>query len=301
MMALPLFVLVATVVLVLVRRSSAGTIATAGATLAWTPTLVVRVPRRWPAVRDLARVEARTLFRHPLLFAGGALALLSIGIGGTSDGARAYFELTGAGASGLYLPPLLFLAAHLDATRARRARTEEMLDTAATTIVDRTLASCLAGGYVAVAVFAAVVAAAVGYRIAGVDLPHDPGSFELLLLPMSALGAVTLGTMVGRWLPWRGVGVPFLILLIVVTGLLVGDAGPGAPLFASYTELVHWEETGHVSIPAHIPAAHALYLLGLDAMAVVGAVLRDSRTRAWWAIGFGAVAFTAAMGAWQVS
>jgi hypothetical protein len=300
-MALPLLVLLAGLATFLVRRASEGSVTTAGATLAWTPSVAVRVPRRWPAIRDLSRAEARSLFRHPLAYGGAAIALLTTGLGGTTDGVRAYFELTGAGASGLYLPTLLFLAAHLTATRARRAGTEEVFDTAATSNVDRTLASCLAGVRVAVAVLGGVLLAALYYRIAGADLPTWPGPFELLILPLSVLGAVTLGTMVGRWLPWRGVGPPFLVLLIAVTGLLVGDMGPRAPLFASYTELVSWEETGHVTIPLHLSAAHAMYLLGLDAMAVVGAVLRDSRTRVWWVLGFVAVAFTAAMGAWQVS
>ena len=300
MIVVPFGLLLVLLGVLAVRRRTAGSVALAGVPVAWTPTVVVRAPRRWPVVRDLGRVEARKLVGHPMVVFGGLIALLSTGVGAFEPGPQAYFELTGSGGIGLYVPPLVFLATHLNVTRARRAGTGEVLASTATTPVDRTLAFCFAGVYVAAGVLAFVVVGTAFYAVVGTDMPRTPGPFELLLLPASVLGAVTLGTMVGRWLPWRGVGPAALVVLVAATLWITGSA-VDQPLFVSFVDLVDWEATGHVDIAVHVPAAHALYLFGLDAMAVVGAVLHDTRTRVWWVLGFAAVVWTAAMGAWQVS
>ena len=300
MMPMLVLVLLIAWVVNLVNRRAPRTVAAVGATVPWTPTSVVRVPSSWPAIRALGRVEARQLRRHPLVVAGLLLAMLGTGLGPATDSAQAFFELTGSGGSGLYLPPLLFLGAHLDATRARRAGTQDLLAATPSSAVDRTLGSCLAGVVVAGAVFVIVLLGLALYQVTGTDLPRSPGVFELLLLPLSSFGAVALGTMAGRWAPWRGAGPPLLVLL-VAGSIAISGISDSSGLFLSYVDLVPWEATEDPAIAAHVPVAHAGYLLGLDAMAVVGAVLRDRRTRLWWALGFLAVAWTAAMGLWQAT
>ncbi|HWL35666.1 MAG TPA: hypothetical protein VNQ77_05680 [Frankiaceae bacterium] len=302
MMVIPLAVMLVALVVTLRQRSLAGTVGTPAPALPWTPTSVTRDPSRWRVVRTLGLVEARKLAKHPVAACGVVLALLAVGFSTGIDGTQAYSELTGAGAAGLYLPLMVFLAAHLNVTRARRAGAEDLLGAAPPGQVDRTLAACFAGVVAAGAVLAGVLVAYAYFGATGTDMIRRPGPFELLPLPLSVLGAATLGTMIGRWLPWRGVGPPVLVLLVGVSIALAAD-GPDdiGPLFVPFVDFVGSEEGTRVALPLHVPAAHALYLLGLDAMAVVGAVLRHRRTALWWGLGAAAVLWTAAMGAWQVS
>jgi hypothetical protein len=301
MTLLPLVVLLALVWLYQ-RRAVTGTVGAPDAVVAWAPATVVRDRSRWRVIRTLGLVEARRLARHPVVLAGTALAVMAFGLSPGAEDAQSYFELTGSGSAGLYLPPLVFLAAHLDATRSRRAGTGDLLDAAATDQVVRTLAACFAGVVAAGGVLLLVLAGYAWYRATGRVLPRWPGPFELVLLPLSVLGATALGTMAGRWLPWRGAGPPVLLVLVAVTVLLAADQHDTAPYFASFADLIDWEARpgSDIALPVHA-SAHAAYVLGLDAMAVVGAVLRDRRTRLWWGIGAAAVLWTAAMGVWQVS
>lgn len=285
------------------RRAVAGTVGMPGPAVAWTPTTVRRDDSRWLVIRTLGLVEARRLARHPVVLAGIVLAVMAFGFSPGAEDAQSYFELTGSGSVGLYLPPLVFLATHLNVTRARRAGAEELLSAAPPGHVERTLAFCFAGVVAAFAVLGLVLLGYVWYRATGREMPRWPGPFELLLLPLGVLGATALGTMAGRWLPWRGAGPPVLLVLVAATVWLAADQHDTAPYFASFVDLIDWESKSGagIDLPVHRVAGHAAYVLGLDAMAVVGAVLRDRRTRLWWGLGAAAVLWTAAMGAWQVS
>jgi hypothetical protein len=295
-----LVLLVVWLVVLVVQRAGAGAVTTAGVPVPWTPTVVRRVPRAWPAVRALGLVEGRRLLTHPLVLAGAGLGVFATGFG--EDSTARYLELTGAGRSALYLPMLVLFAAHLNATRARRADADDLVGAAALSPAGRTLASCLAGALTAGVVLVALLVALLAYRVLGVEPVRWPGPFELLALPLSLLGAATLGTMLARWLPWRGILPPVLVLLVGVSIALDSDKGEQMRLFGCFVNLIDSDGPRLLtSLPLHLTAGHAGYLAGLAAMATVGAVLRDTRSRAWWALGAAAVLWTAAMGVWQVS
>ena len=300
MMIVPLLVVVAAVLIRMLLRRNDGRLATAGEVASYTPTVVVRVPRNWPTIRALGTGEVRRLFSHPLVLIGVALGILSVGLS-PGDEAEAYYSLTGNGAAGLYLPTMTFLAATLIAARARRNHTTDLLASTPANNVDRTLALAVTGVLAAVAVLAGLLLAYAAYRVFGVEIRRNPGPLELLPLPLTVLGSVTLGSMIGRWLPFRGAGPLVLFGLVTLSTYLTGDTGhPSTQYFATFVEFQP-SDGGNVAVPFHLIAGHDLYLLGLDAMAVIGAVLHDSRSLRWWVAGFCAVVFTAAMGAWQIS
>jgi hypothetical protein len=293
-----LFPLAALVVVIVVRVRDARLAAAPDLMLRepapWAPTRVRVLPDRARAVRTLALAEARRLTLHPTIAIGFALGLLFTGVGsfGNEDGYNRYIELTGGGGSGLYLPPLVFFAAGLCASRARRSRASDVFDATAATPFDRTLAQCLAALGPALTAFALVLLSLAVYTVVGAELPATPTVWELLALPLSVLGAGTLGVMVSRWLPFRGA--PLLVLVGIASVSIA--LGEDYPMLISYTEFPDWQPDETYVMVANPVVAHALYLLGLDVMAAIGALLAH-RTRLRLLLWLGAVATAATVAA----
>ena len=272
MIVVPLVVGLAVFVLVRLRDARlAGLPDAVGVPVAFTPTRVTVSSSRARAVTALALAESRRLLTHPVLLVGGLLSVLVMGVSTPSDDPFArYVELTGGGGTGLYVPLVVFVAAGLCASRSRRARAGEVLDATAATPFDRTLAQCLAAAGPAVASFVLILAALGRFVVTGAELPATPPVWELLTMPLAILGAGTLGVMVSRWLPFRGAPVLAVTALISVSIALSGDFD----MLITYVEYAEWgdddEYVGLASLPS---AAHGLYIIGLDVMAAIGALL----------------------------
>lgn len=266
------------------------------APLAFVPTRVVVSPSRARAVAVLALGESRRLLTHPVLLVGALLSMLVMGVSaGGDDGFTRYVELTGGGGTALYVPLVAFVAAGLCASRSRRMRAGEVLDATAATPFDRTLAQCLAALGPALASFGLVLAALALFALTGADLPRTPPVWELLTMPLAILGAGTLGVMVSRWLPFRGAPLLAVVALVAVSIALAEDH----PMLITYVEYAEWGDgdEAYVGIQSLPSAAHGLYVLGLDVMAAIGALLvHAGRRRLLLALGAVAVAGTAFAG-----
>ena len=271
-MIVPLFV-VGLLVLLWVRVRDARL---AGATDAvvdpttWAPTAVVVTPVRARAVAALAVAEARRIVTHPVLVVGAVLGTLLVGVNLFDDDPYArYAELTGGGAISLYVPPLTFVAAGLCASRPRRARAGELLDATPASPFDRTLAQCLAALGPALVAFGAILAAWALFTVVEPPLPAAPPVWELLTMPLALLGAGTLGVMVSRWLPFRGAPLVVLVALVFAS-VWVAER---APLLITLVDYLEWENDVVVGLASVPTAAHGLYIIGLSAMAAIGALL----------------------------
>lgn len=248
---------------------------------AWRPTTVRVMPDRARAIAVLALAEARRLVMHPAMFIGFAMSMLILGTRPMGEGYGRYAEVTGGSSTGLYLPLIVFTAANLCASRTRRARTAELFDATAATSFDRTLAQCLAALGPAAVVLVLVLGSLTYYSVLGPNLPAIPPLAQLLSLPLTVLGAGTLGVMVARWLPYRGAA------LVVLVGLVFGSAFVSSEyrMLITLVEYAHETDAGWV-LSRKPDVAHAAYLLGLDVMAVIGALLvHAGRRRALLALG----------------
>lgn len=292
MITVPLLVGLLVLVLLRVRDARlAGMPDAVGAPTAFAPTRVLVSSSRARAITVLALTESRRLLLHPVLLVGGLLSTMAMGVSaGGDDLYTRYVELTGGGVTALYIPLLTFVAAGLCASRSRRARAGEVLDATAATPFDRTLAQCLAALGPAVVSFVLVLVALGIFVATGTELPRTPPLSELLTMPVAVLGAGTLGVMVARWLPFRGAPLLVVVALVSVSIALSEDFG----MLITYVEYAEWgEEEVYVGLESLPSAAHGLYVLGLDAMAVIGALLvHPGRRRLLLALGAVATAGT---------
>ncbi|HVE62416.1 MAG TPA: hypothetical protein VNB94_01250 [Mycobacteriales bacterium] len=277
---------------VLVARSTSAATASPGSRRSST---VVPGRSSWPVIVRLAWAEARWLLRHPLTLAGLCFVGFALFVNSNASGGSAFTDLTGGGAPGLWLPPVVFFAANLGATRSRRDGVDELHGAAPVARAARTAALCGAGLPLATAALGLVVAVSTYRGLVGQPRSIVPTPAELLLLPLSVLGAVTLGVMVARWLPWRAAPVGVFIALVAVSIALSDGA---SSWWGSYVELVEWKDHELTDIRMAGSAAwHAAYLLGLSTMAVIGALLRDlSHRRSLWCLGAVVTLLTAGAG-----
>lgn len=222
------------------------------------------------AVGTLARREAWRIVRHPvyllLLVYFGLIGGVELSPGLPSrETAQDFLEIVGL----LWLGPATFFAANLVASSARRGHAESQLAAAPTSAQTRTLAVCLAvlGPTAAAAGFAAVL-----WLVdhAGPTLDGALGPAELASLPMCTLGAGLLGVAVARWLPWRGVAL--LVILVLVAWVVAVGNRDGLRWTQPWT--VSPKFFDNVGLGAGSAAWHAVYLLGLGLLAAVAALLR---------------------------
>lgn len=241
--------------------------------------------RPLPVPIALGLQEGRRILLHPVSLAGYALmaiALLGEGVGGP----RGAFELISSGPT-WFCGVFTYFAAHLVASRDRRAHSGELLEAAPTPATGRVAALCAAA---LVPMLASAAAVAVGHAMlaAAGQYGPEPTFWHLAQGPLTVLGAALLGIMVARL-----TSVPGAALLVMIA-MILGDAWLSTrpddlqPL-ATYVSWAYWGPGTHWW--GHEPGSvlwHDVYLLGLCAMAACGAFLREAR-RPWRVLAAGAL------------
>ena len=243
----------------------------------------------------LAVTESRRLLLHPVMLVGWALYLVAM-----TDSLTAA-EITVVQASEIVSITLAFfpgipalLAAHMVATRDRRAGTLDLLDSAPGRAEERVRGLLLAA--LAPAGLALVLNTAVFTILLSWDeFAVTPSVWHLLQGPLMVLGACLLGTMVGVWAP--AVVAPVLTMIVMVGAhLAVAEKDP-AQLFVPMVSWTDWGPfDGSVWVGWHpgSPFGHTVFVLGLCGMAAAAAVVRVAeRRRTVVALGLLAVAVTA--------
>jgi hypothetical protein len=254
------------------------------------------------ALPHLAASEAVRLVRHPLIVAG---SLISAGL--------AAAVLAGAPPNNVYealtvlysfvLGPLAFFTARLAASRDRRSRLSRVLDATPVRERTRTIALLIACCGPAALVAAMAGATVIAYRTADATPPRWPTIGVLLVQPVTVLGGGLLGVMTARWLPWPGAGLTVMAILVIWVQLAGYDTRhETARSLAPYRALSTTNATG--TVIAYFPGSltwHTLYLLGLCAMAAIGALLATpGRRRALYLTTALAIAVACAAGRIQL-
>jgi hypothetical protein len=200
----------------------------------------------------------------------------------------------------LMLGPATLIAASLCASRDRRAGCGEVVDVCPATVRTRVGGNLVAAlGPAAAPVLLAGMLPAM-YAILGIETLRGPTLAEAAVQPVSIAGAGLLGVLAARWLPWAGG--PALTLAAVCVWSAVGSFSPLAGEtwreFAPFTEMTRGETPSAIAgyFPGSVPWRVG-YLLSLDAMAAVGALLAaPGRKRVLLLSGAGAVVAAAVTG-----
>lgn len=198
-------------------------------------------------------------------------------------------------AFGYLLPAAVTLVvSHRAVTRSRRDGSEELLSTTPATGRSRTGAHLLA--LAAPAVLALAVLPVVAWRA---DAPVTVGSFvvaEFVVGPVLVVGAGCLGVLLARVWPQRFT--PYLACVaIAVLELAINTPRLGG---SGFRWLAFWVEPSLWWALPRPSWAHLVYLLGLVAMAAVGALLRHGLTRALVAVAVVSIAVTTAAASAQM-
>jgi hypothetical protein len=241
--------------------------------------------------RAMAFIEARRMARHPVFLLGVALGFVVLAlyfVVVTDDGVPVVLTLPLLGA--FYIGLTSVIAAAL-LTRSTEVAVEAVA-TAPGTEARRTLALAAAGIPPAVAGLVFSVVLVVAAEVIGVapqewwfgTLPDWQVWSIVLMCPVACLDGALLGVLAGRWLRFRGASAVVVVALIVVSLL-----GQGPLLDSGSSEWRLWvpwaifhtgnNPDGTQTLIAGNPAAYLGYLLGLGALAVLGAMWHDRTTR----------------------
>ncbi len=249
-----------------------------------TPGLGAPTSSEWRVARAVARVEARHLLRAAIVPAG--LGLL-MSVGGGDDVVELPSASFNAAFNLLLLAAVTLVASHRAVTRARRDGSEELFATTAAPARARTGGHLLAV-MVPTMLGAVVTTVSVAALVSQAKPVGELVWSELAVGPVLVAGAGCLGVLLARL--WPQPFTPYLACFLIA----VAELGVNTPVFAGsgLRWLVFWVEgTLWWLLPRH-SAAHLVYLLGLVAMAAVGAVVRHGLTRRLAGVGAVAVAVT---------
>lgn len=250
---------------------------------------VVARPRPVPVV--LARQEGLRVVRHPVWLLGAAAHLWLL-LALSDNGPREAFEAVTSGVTWFVGVPTFF-AAHLVATRDRRAHAGELLAPLPAPVPQRVLGQCLAA-LVPTAVAAAVVVLAHLALLADDRYLLAPGPWHLSHGPLTVLGAALLGTAVARLSHVPGTALLVMTGLVLLTAWM--NSRPQLHATAVYVDWARWSDYPRTWAGLHpgSPAWHTGSLLALSGLAGAGAFLRGTgRTRT--AVAAGAVLAAAAV------
>jgi hypothetical protein len=182
----------------------------------------------------------------------------------------------------LILGPLTFFAANLVASRERRAGSIDTLAGTPITLRSRTAAVLLAVLGPTALTVVLIAATFVTYRALGAHPPRWPTVPELAVPPATVLGAGLIGVMTARWLPVPGGAAVVMIGLVLwVQFSSYQMLHETAMSLAPFRELDINDGHGHVT--GYFKGSlswHIAYILCLDVMAAIGALLATPGRRA---------------------
>lgn len=244
---------------------------------------------------DLALSEAWRLIRHPLMLVGGGITLLVTLLSlARSPGTR--FDAVTA-APTFYAGVFVILAANLVATRDSRSGATEMLASAPTSPVRRTLSLILAAVAPAVACAGLVLLADAYLRATG-GYVVAPNGWYLAQTPLTIFGAGLLGILVARWLPYRAA--PYLVVVGVITANVIASNHPET--IHTLGLYVAWERFvpagGWAGLYPGSVSLHTGYLAGLCALAATCALAHDARRRRVFVLAAAVIVAGTAVSAW---
>lgn len=239
----------------------------------------------WRVAVALARREAARLMRASLLPLGLAVLMnLPTNRGDVTDLRSASYN---AAFTFLLLAAVVLVVSHRAVTRSRRHGSEEMLTATPAPPRARTAGHLLA--VLAPTALAAVVAVWLGWdhSARGTTL-GDVVPAELAVGPVLVAGAGCLGVLLARL--WPQAFTPY-VACVAIAAVELGVntprlVGSGARWLAFWVEGSLWWALPRQS------TAHLLYLLGLVAMASLGALLRHGLTRRLVALAVVAIVVT---------
>ncbi len=240
--------------------------------------------RPLPVPVVLGLQEGRRIVLHPVALAGLALLTVLVVVVG-DNGSRDAFEVVSTGPTWFY-GVFTYFAAHLVASRDRRAHSGELLAASPSPRSARVAGLCLAA-LVPAAVCAAFVAVVhTTNSLRGLYLVA-PDVWHLAQAPLTVLGGALLGIMVARWTSVPGAALLVMIGLVLLNAWLSEHDAQVQPL-AMYVSWATWAPHPEwAGMEPGSPAWHDAYLLALCAMAACGSFLRES-ARPWRVLGLGA-------------
>lgn len=268
----------------------------------------------WRAVVVLGLREGRRILTSPVLLLVLALILLVGGLEGVASGnllsfsARTVYDFIGFIVA-LYLGLIMYMAAHLVTSSARRTKADPQLSASTLTARQRSAGLCLgvifgAGG-LGLVLMTILGLLGNGLEVTSLDgFGSEPpmGVVFLFQLGLTLIGGGLFGVMWATWLRFPG-SLPLGLIVLVFGTVWVAnpDRSPVNtwPWFSPYISAPSWFDDAWTSAGSH--HWHAAYLVGLCALAVCATMLRQREGRGRW-IGISAavVVATGVAGALQV-
>lgn len=232
----------------------------------------------------LARQEARRIVLHPIALLGfGLTTVLTLVVG--DDGPRDAFEVPSVGPT-FYYGVFVYFAAHLVASRDRRAHSGELLGATPAPATDRIAGLCLAALVPALLCAALVTVVHASQSIRDVYVVA-PDVWHLAQGPLTVLGGALLGIMVAQLT--RVPGAALLVMVAMIAANLWISSHEDLRPLGTFVSWVIWGEGKEwAGLYPGSPAWHDAYLLVLCAMAACGAFVRAAR-HPWRVLGLGAV------------
>ncbi len=234
--------------------------------------------------------EARRILRSPIYLAVGAFIVLTMGLGAVVN-----FSLSLPSAAHvydgvlfftiLYAGVLTYMAAHLVTSSSRRTHADRQL--AASPLAGRARVGGLCSGVLfgpgGVALCLLLLLAWMGSFVTLNGVANDSvmdvfSVAELSQVFLTVVGGGLFGVLVATWLRFPGSLPIGLVVLVVGTAALFDPKH--APWFAPWISSASWTEEPWTLTGSQ--AWHAVYLLGLCALAVCGVMLREREGRVRW-------------------
>ena len=241
-------------------------------------------PPAWRVAAAVARVEGPRLLRSPLVLAGFALNLVMTFGGPWVSNLR--IQSADAGFVFLLGAAGTLIASNLATLRGRRHGTEELFGATPAPPGARTGGHLLAVAWptaLAFLLLSVVLGAAIVLR----DAFGRPDLPDLAVGPLMVAGAGVLGVLLARWAPSPVAG-PVACVAIAALELFLTSP---AMLDNGLRWTAFWQSAADIDIQPGRPSGwHAVYLVGLVAMASVGALLRHGWRRPLVVAGATAVA-----------
>ncbi len=189
----------------------------------------------------------------------------------------------------MFFAIVVFPAAHLTATSARRAGAEAQLSAAPTDPLRRDLALCL--GVVLGPGLVGLVIALLGRWAAGggvVDVVNDVSvdpwtSTDVLQVVAMVIGAGILGIVVARWLPFPG---SLLIGFVGMVFLTVWAAGLKTYGWFAWFQVSSSDVKWSLAAPTAHLAWHTAYLFAWSAVGVCAIGIRQAPRKRFWLVAF---------------